>query len=78
MLFLRLTEVFRQAAHSRIITTANRINEGMMPEAPAKEADPDFFFVEPAEPERIAATLLEMVRSRWWRSSAGTFASGTR
>ena len=25
---VRLTEVFRQAAHSRIITTAHRINEG--------------------------------------------------
>ena len=35
---VRLTEVFRQAAHSRIITTAHRINEGQMPEIPAKEA----------------------------------------
>ena len=34
---VRLTEVFRQAAHSRIITTAHRINEGSMPELPAKE-----------------------------------------
>jgi hypothetical protein len=28
----RLTRVFRQAGHSRIITTAHRINEGHMPE----------------------------------------------
>jgi exodeoxyribonuclease V alpha subunit len=28
---VRLTEVFRQAAHSRIITNAHRINEGLMP-----------------------------------------------
>ena len=34
---VRLTEVFRQAAHSRIITTAHRINEGFMPELPAKD-----------------------------------------
>jgi len=61
---VRLTEVFRQAAHSRIITTAHRINEGMMPEAPAKETDSDFYFVERAEPDQIAATLLEMVKQR--------------
>jgi exodeoxyribonuclease V alpha subunit len=61
---VRLTEVFRQAAHSQIITTAHRINEGQMPEATAKEADSDFFFVERAEPEQIAATLLEMVKQR--------------
>jgi hypothetical protein len=36
---VRLTEVFCQAAHSRIITTAHRINEGMMPEMPVREAE---------------------------------------
>ncbi len=61
---VRLTEVFRQAAHSRIITTAHRINEGRTPEAPPKEADSDFYFVERAEPEQIATTLLEMVTTR--------------
>lgn len=61
---VRLTEVFRQAAHSRIITTAHRINEGKTPEAPPKEADSDFYFVERAEPEQIATTLLEMVTTR--------------
>ena len=61
---VRLTEVFRQAAHSRIITTAHRINEGMMPEMPAKEAESDFYFIDRAEPEQIAATLLDMVKTR--------------
>jgi len=61
---VRLTEVFRQAAHSRIITTAHRINEGMMPETPAREADSDFYFIDRAEPEQIAATLLDMVKKR--------------
>ena len=32
---VRLTEVSRQAAHSRIITTAHRINGGLTPELPA-------------------------------------------
>ncbi|MFZ4779793.1 MAG: AAA family ATPase, partial [Terrimicrobiaceae bacterium] len=45
---VRLTEVFRQAAHSRIITTAHRINEGHMPEIPAKDAESDFYFIDRA------------------------------
>lgn len=61
---VRLTEVFRQAAHSRIITNAHRINEGQMPELPLKGGESDFFFVEREEPEQIAATLLDMVRTR--------------
>jgi exodeoxyribonuclease V alpha subunit len=64
VLVVRLTEVFRQAAHSRIITTAHRINEGLMPEIPAKDAESDFYFIDRAEPEQIAATLIEMVKKR--------------
>ena len=37
---VRLTEIFRQAATSRIITNAHRINQGLMPElAPADGGD---------------------------------------
>jgi exodeoxyribonuclease V alpha subunit len=61
---VRLTEVFRQAANSRIITNAHRINEGQMPEVPTKESDSDFYFVEREDPERIGATLLELVKHR--------------
>lgn len=61
---VRLTEVFRQAAHSRIITNAHRINEGQMPEFAAKGGESDFFFVEREEPERIADTLVDMVKHR--------------
>jgi len=61
---VRLTEVFRQAAHSQIITNAHRINEGRMPEVPTKGAESDFFFIERTEPDQIAATLLEMIKSR--------------
>jgi len=61
---VRLTEVFRQAAHSRIITTEHRINEGQMPETPAREAESDFYFIDRAEPEQIAATLVERVKTR--------------
>ncbi len=61
---VRLTEVFRQAAHSRIITNAHRINEGQMPEVPAKGGESDFFFIDRVEPDQIAATLVEMVKTR--------------
>jgi exodeoxyribonuclease V alpha subunit len=60
----RLTEVFRQVANSRIITSAHRINQGQLPELPAKDADQDFYFVEREEPERIADTLVELVKRR--------------
>jgi exodeoxyribonuclease V alpha subunit len=61
---VRLTEVFRQAAHSRIITNAHRINEGQMPELPEREAESDFYFIERDLPERIADTLVEVVKFR--------------
>jgi exodeoxyribonuclease V alpha subunit len=61
---VRLTEVFRQAAHSRIITNAHRINEGQMPELAGQDPASDFHFVEREEPEKIASTLVEMVKRR--------------
>ncbi len=60
----RLTEVFRQAAHSRIITNAHRINEGRMPESREGGENSDFYFIERAEPVRIAETLFEVVQRR--------------
>jgi exodeoxyribonuclease V alpha subunit len=35
-----------------------------MPEIPTKVAESDFYFIDRAEPEQIAATLLEMVKAR--------------
>jgi exodeoxyribonuclease V alpha subunit len=61
---VRLTEVFRQAANSRIITNSHRINAGRMPEVPAKGVESDFFFIEREEPEAISASLVEMVKTR--------------
>jgi exodeoxyribonuclease V alpha subunit len=43
---VRLTEIFRQAANSQIVTTAHCIRNGAMPEKPAPEADSDFYFLE--------------------------------
>ena len=61
---VRLTEVFRQAAHSRIILNAHRLNEGSLPEPAAKGAESDFFFIDRDEPEPIAATLVDLVKQR--------------
>jgi ATP-dependent exoDNAse (exonuclease V) alpha subunit len=60
---VRLTEVFRQAAESRIIVNAHRINHGLMPDlAPAESGD--FYFVDAADAEEGVRKLLTIVRER--------------
>ncbi|MBV9490374.1 MAG: ATP-dependent RecD-like DNA helicase [Verrucomicrobia bacterium] len=68
---VRLTEIFRQAAASRIIVNAHRINAGQMPEpeeagdaADRGRGESDFFVIERDEPDAIQATLLELVSRR--------------
>ncbi len=62
---VRLTEVFRQAATSRVIVNAHRINAGLMPEAtPAGAERSDFYVIDAAEPEIAAAKILAVVRER--------------
>jgi exodeoxyribonuclease V alpha subunit len=61
---VRLTEVFRQAAASRIITSAHLIRQGRMPELRTAESGSDFHFVERDTPEEIAATLVRLVQDR--------------
>src|SRR3954466_9602887 len=60
---VRLTEVFRQAAQSRIITNAHRINRGQMPDLTIEEGS-DFYFVDAADPEDGLRKLLAVVRER--------------
>ncbi|SFK79954.1 SF1B family DNA helicase RecD2, partial [Methylocapsa palsarum] len=60
----RLTEVFRQAAESRIVVNAHRINRSEMPEWPKRGEDSDFWFVDARDPEDGAAKVVELVRSR--------------
>ena len=60
---MRLTEVFRQAAESRIIVNAHRINQGVMPDLASVESG-DFFFVDAADPEEGVRKLLAIVRER--------------
>jgi exodeoxyribonuclease V alpha subunit len=60
---VRLTEVFRQAAESRIILNAHRINQGLMPDLAPVEGG-DFHFVDAADPEEGVRKLLTVVRER--------------
>ncbi|MCY3020384.1 MAG: ATP-dependent RecD-like DNA helicase [Planctomycetota bacterium] len=61
----RLTEVFRQAAQSAIISNAHRVNHGLFPEFPrAKEEKPssDFYFFDAEEPGKAVETVLRLIR----------------
>ena len=60
---VRLTEVFRQAAGSRIVTSAHLINQGRMPDLAAREGS-DFFFVDAPDPEAGVEKVLALVRDR--------------
>jgi len=60
---VRLTQIFRQAAASRIIVAAHRINEGLMPDLDPVEGG-DFHFVEAADPEAAVRKLVALVRER--------------
>ena len=60
---VRLTEIFRQAATSRVIVNAHRINKGQMPELEAVPGS-DFFFVDAPDAEVGVAKLLAVVGQR--------------
>jgi exodeoxyribonuclease V alpha subunit len=60
----RLTEVFRQAAQSRIVTSAYNINSGQLPRLTHCEELEDFYFLECEEPESIQNTIVRLVRER--------------
>ena len=61
---VRLTEVFRQAARSRIVTCAHGINRGAIPDLSRPEGDSDFYFVPADDPETAAIRVVELVKTR--------------
>ena len=61
---VRLTEVFRQAAMSRIIVNAHRINEGITPDLDKPGGESDFYFVPAHDPETAVLRIVELVRTR--------------
>jgi len=63
---VRLTEIFRQASRSRIVTNAHRINRGEFPLLSRSESHGagDFYFVERPEPERALDLIKKLVKER--------------
>lgn len=61
---VRLTEIFRQAAASRIILNAHRINRGEMVLREEGRELTDFYFIPSETPEDIHAKLLHVVTER--------------
>ncbi len=61
---VRLTEVFRQAARIRIVTTAHGINRGAIPDLSRPDSHSDFYFVPADDPETAAARIVELVKTR--------------
>ena len=61
---VRLTEIFRQAAESEIVTAAYAINQGRMPDLKPPEGLIDFYFIESQEPETIQDLIVRLVKER--------------
>ena len=61
---VRLTEVFRQAAESRIIANAHHINQGQMPDLERPDGRSDFYFVGAKDPEDGVNKIVEIIRER--------------
>ncbi len=64
----QLTEIFRQARGSKIITNAHKINQGEFPFLDTPE-ESDFHFIEADNPEAIQQIILQLVQNdipkRW-------------
>ena len=65
---VRLTEVFRQAASSRIITNAHRINTGTLPLLPSRGETSDFHWLDADTPEQAVRTVVHLVARHLPRS----------
>jgi exodeoxyribonuclease V alpha subunit len=61
---VRLTEVFRQAAQSQIISSAHRINQGLVPDLRRPEGTSDFYFVQADDPDVAVARIVDLVKTR--------------
>lgn len=63
---IRLTTIFRQAAQSRIVLNAHRVNRGEFPELTAASADrmQDFFFLEEDDPPKLQELIVDLAHRR--------------
>ena len=61
---VRLSEIFRQAASSKIILNAHRINKGLFPKVPQGQEESDFYVIDAQEPEDAVRKIIEVVKRR--------------
>jgi exodeoxyribonuclease V alpha subunit len=73
---VRLTEIFRQAQQSLIITNAHTINRGEMPRLDVK--DNDFFFLPRESDSEIASTVAQLYKTRLPRTYGEMAVKGTQ
>jgi exodeoxyribonuclease V alpha subunit len=59
---VELTEIFRQAEASRIVTNAHQVRAGRMPDLEAESED--FFFIEQEDPVKAGRIVLQLVCER--------------
>ena len=71
-----LTEIFRQAEQSMIVTNAHAINRGDMPQLDVK--DNDFFFLPRTQDAEIVATVAELYKIRLPRTYGEVAVYGTQ
>ena len=73
---VRLTEIFRQAQKSLIVTNAHAINRGEMPRLDVKNND--FFFLSRVGDQEIAATVAQLYQTRLPRTYGELAVHGTQ
>ena len=73
---VRLTEIFRQAQKSLIVTNAHAINRGELPRLDVK--DNDFFFMPRSEDASITATVAQLCGIRLPRTYGEMATTGTQ
>jgi exodeoxyribonuclease V alpha subunit len=57
-----LKQIFRQAAHSKIVVNAHKVNQGQFPDTfPSPKSD--FIFIEKESPEEILESIVEQVNT---------------
>ena len=61
---VRLSEVFRQSAASRIVRAAHAINRGAFDPAELSGAGGDFYFIARREPDQVAQTMETLITTR--------------
>ena len=61
---VRLREIFRQAAESRIVAAAAAVNEGRLPELEPPRDGGDFYFTDVENPEDVERLVVRLVQER--------------